>query len=130
VNAQQIAALTAALIAANGKRRERTASLADVERVVSDAARGIPGMGVRATFGCVSNSYNSRAVATQVTAARVGDVVRVRITCGNAARKSGGGPDYVVSEWNRDVTALLADAAPAGTIEIPVRSAKRGVGRA
>lgn len=123
IDAAILSSIVAALNAANGKRRTRIASEADVLRVVERVAAGETGSALRVTLGCVPNSYSYKAPATTITSAKVGDVVRVRIACGNASKKAGGGADWVESAKNYDTERLLAEQAPEGTIEIPVEIA-------
>lgn len=125
MNAKQIASLSAALALANGKRRERLADLSDVIRVIRLVAIGKDGAGLRRICGTVANSYSYRAPATTITAARVGDVVRVRVDLGNAAKVAGGGNGYAEGTKSANVRALLADLPPSDAILIPLASAKR-----
>lgn len=110
--------LKKALDTANGKRRARTATMHDVESIVRRGATLPSGQGFRATFGTVANGYDWRAPATQITVVRVGEELRMRIACGNAAKVAGGGSDYVESTKNRDVTALLASAEGAIVVRL------------
>lgn len=123
MNKGQIAQLQTALDAANGKRRERLADMGDVMGVIVRVAKGADGTGLRKTCGTVAKAYGRPASATQITAVRAGDEVRVRITDGWAATVAGGGNGYVESAKNISVSDLLASAD--GAIVIPLASAKR-----
>ena len=128
MNKTQIAAIESALTRANGKRRERTAGVHTVLDVVIRVAKGEPGQGLRHICGTVPNAYKYRASATHIIAARVGDVVRLRIVDGYATKVSDGGVGYQEGSKSADVESLIAAewvALPPYTIEIPVASARR-----
>ena len=130
MNAKQIAAIESALATANGRRRHRLASIEDVLTIVRIVASGADGTGMRRTCGTVPNSYSYKANATVITAVRAGDVVRVRVREGNAARVAGGGKGHTESAANVDVRELLSPSNAAESfIAIPVASAKRPVAK-
>ena len=128
MNANHISQIRLALARANGKRRERIAYLPAVLHVVIRVAKGESEQGLCRICGTVPNSCKYAASATHIIAARVGDVVRVRIVDGYAAKVSGGGAGFAEGSKSADVAGLLAaeaGALPTGTIEIPVASARR-----
>ena len=128
MNAHQTNQIREALTRANGKRRERIAALHTALDVVIRVAKGPAGAGLRHICGTVPNSYKYAASATHIIAARVGDVVRLRIVDGYAAKVSGGGAGFAEGSRSADVASLVsaeAGALPVGTIEIPVASARR-----
>lgn len=123
MNATHTAAILSALSAANGKRRERTADIDDAARIIRLVAKGADRTGLRRTCGTVANSY--RAAATIICAARVGDVVRVWVFEGNAAKVAGGGNGFTESAKNQDAARLLGETPPDRMFAIPVSAAKR-----
>lgn len=129
MNAKQIAAISAALNLANGKRRGRLADVDTVLDLVRRVAAGADGTGIRRTCGTVANSYTYRAPATVITAVRVGDTVRVRIEEGNAVKIAGGGRGWQEGSKSLSISELLtADLSivrKCPIAAIPLASAKR-----
>jgi len=128
MNASHINQIRTAIDRANGKRRERLASLHTVLDVIQRVAKGPDGAGIRHICGTVPNAYKYSASATHIIAARVGDVVRVRIVEGHAAKVAGGGAGFAEGSKSAILASLIAATAGNafdGTIEIPVASARR-----